>query len=77
MALGVGEGRGGECFIPGSHGTMAIEETVLNRPPPLGHGPESRQTERYMPLPSLSVKEASLPLPELYPERQASGLVCT
>lgn len=44
--MALGEGRGEECCIPGSHGTMAMEETVLGRPPPLGHCPDSRQTER-------------------------------
>lgn len=77
MTLGVGEGRGGECCIPGSHGTTAIEETVLGRTPSLGHCPDSRQTDRHAPPPSLSVKAVSLPLPELYSKRQGSGLAYT
>lgn len=59
----------GAC-VPGSQGTVTIGKTVLARPPPAPRALCSLQTET---RPSLSVKEASLPVLELLPEGRASG----
>ena len=54
----------GAC-VPGSQGTVTIGKMVLARPPPAPRALCSLQTET---RPSLSVKEASLPVLELLPE---------
>lgn len=59
-----GYGSRGTC-VPGSRGTIPIAEMVLARLAPPGHSTDSWLKHS----PSPSVKQASLLIPELWPER--------
>lgn len=62
-------GKFGAC-IPGSHRTVAIRETVIDRIQPTGHCTETRLRHSYSP----SVKKASMLVLELRHEENTSDL---
>lgn len=64
-------GRGAD-FIPEPHGTVKIAGTVLSRLSLPGNCTDSIWKYSF----SLSVKEAYLPVQDLWPEGKASGLTC-
>lgn len=59
----------GTC-IPGTHGTITIEETIFGRLPPPGHCTDSQLNHTL----SLPVKKAYLLVLDFQPKGQASDL---